>query len=117
MSPYFIIKTLMSALLIASISEVAKRNTFWGALIASLPFVSLLSLVWTYLETRDIQRVIDLSYGIFWLVIPSLAFFLCLPVLLKWGIRFWASILISSLLTMLLYFILGFLLRRLGVSL
>ena len=86
------IKIALSALLIVAISEIAKRYSLLAALIASLPVVSILALTWLYVETSDVARVSELSRQIFWLVIPSLAFFLLLPVFIKLGLGFWLSL-------------------------
>ena len=69
------------------VSELAKRSSFWGAALASLPLTSLLAFVWLYLDTGDIQKVSSLSQGIFWLVLPSLLLFVVLPLLLRSGGR------------------------------
>lgn len=85
---YFLIKTLITALIIAAISELARRYTLWAALLASLPLTSILAFIWVYWDTKDTSKVIELSYSVFWLVFPSLAFFLILPFLLKQGMTF-----------------------------
>lgn len=113
---HFIIKIFLSSLIIAGVSELAKRNTFIAALSASLPLTSLLALAWLYHDTHNIQKIIDLCYGIFWMVIPSLAFFLILPFLLKQGMRFPWALLLSSVLTTLLYYLFIFALRKGGVK-
>ncbi len=88
----YVIKIALSALLIVAISEIAKRYSLLAALIASLPVVSILALTWLYVETSDVARISELSRQIFWLVIPSLAFFLLLPVFIKLGLGFWLSL-------------------------
>jgi hypothetical protein len=85
---YFLIKTLITALIIAGISELSRRYTLWAALLASLPLTSILAFIWIYWDTKDTGKIIELSYSIFWLVFPSLAFFLILPFLLKHGLQF-----------------------------
>jgi hypothetical protein len=88
---YFLLKTLITALLVVGISELARRYTLWSALLASLPLTSILAFIWIYIEQKESQKIIELSYSIFWLVIPSLVFFLVLPLLLKHGVAFtWA---------------------------
>jgi hypothetical protein len=88
---YLLIKYLVSAALIVAISEAAERYPLLGALLASLPVVSLLAMVWLYIETRDAQAVAKLSSGVFWLVLPSLVLFALLPVLLRHGLALpWA---------------------------
>jgi hypothetical protein len=82
---YLLIKYLLSAALVVAISEAAKRYSLFGALLASLPVLSLLAMVWLYVETRDAQAVAKLSSGVFWLVLPSLLLFALLPVLIRHG--------------------------------
>lgn len=88
---YFLVKILITALIVASVSELARRYTVWSALLASLPLTSILAFIWVYWDTKDTGKIIDLSYSVFWLVFPSLAFFLILPFLLKQGVAFPAA--------------------------
>jgi hypothetical protein len=90
-----VIKVLLSALIIVAVSEISKRSSFLGGLLASLPLVSLLSFLWLYYETRDAAKIAALSWSIFWLVIPSLLLFVALPLLLKAGLRFPSALVIS----------------------
>ena len=113
---YLLAKTIITALIIVIVSEVAKRSTFIGALIISIPLTSLLAFIWLYFDTRDYQKVIDLSYGTILLTIPSFSFFLLLPILLKMKQNFVISIIISIIGTSILYFIFVFLLKKLGIS-
>ena len=70
-----------------------------GALFASIPIVSILGMIWLYIDTKDVSKISDLSIGIFWLVIPSLILFLILPLFLKQGMGFYPSIILSILIT------------------
>jgi hypothetical protein len=99
----FGLKVLLSALLIAAVSEVARRSSLVGALLASLPVTSILAFVWLYRETGDAAKVAALSTDIFWLVLPSLVLFLLLPVLLRQGWGFAWSLLASCAATALAY--------------
>lgn len=112
----YISKIIITTLMVILISEVARRSSFVGALIASLPVVSILSLVWLYKETQDIHQVVTLSINIFWLVIPSLAFFLVLPFLihLNWG--FYPSLFCASLVTITCYFLTILILDNLAIT-
>ncbi len=89
---YLALKFGLSAAIIVAVSEIAKRSSLFGGLVASLPLVSLLAFVWLYLDTRDTARVASLSTSIFWLVLPSLALFLLLPWALRSGFGFWPSL-------------------------
>jgi hypothetical protein len=99
----YALKIGLSALILVVIAEVAKRSTFWAAALASLPLISLLAFVWLYLDTGDVQKVATLASGIFWLVLPSLLLFVLLPILLRSGLGFWFSLVVSSAATALAY--------------
>jgi len=87
-----LIKFALTALLVVAISELGKRSSFAGALLASLPLTSLLALIWLYHDTGDAAQAADLARGIFWLVLPSLAFFLVFPAGVRAGWGFWTAI-------------------------
>lgn len=93
----FFIKTIISALIIATVSTLSKRLPLLGAIIVSLPVNSVLAMAWLYTDTKDIDKVIDLSYSIFWIIIPSVVFFLVLPMLLKRNYGFYPAMALSSL--------------------
>jgi hypothetical protein len=99
------------------ISEIAKRSTFIGAILASVPLVSVLAMIWLYIDTKDVTKISSLSTSVFWLVIPSLALFLALPLLLKQGLNFYLSISISVGLTVGCYWIMVSALNHFGVEL
>ncbi|HCZ06704.1 MAG: hypothetical protein PWP37_1604 [Thermotogota bacterium] len=104
----YLLKFLISAAVIVVVSEISKRNTLIGGLIASLPLTSMLAILWFYTDTRDTGNVASLSMSILWFVIPSLVFFITLSLLLKkTSIGFYPSFILSTLLTMLSYYIFG----------
>ena len=103
MTAQFLVKVLVSALLVAAVSEVARRSTLLGAVLASLPVTSLLAFIWLYRETGDAQKVAALSSDILWLVLPSLLLFALLPVLLRLGWNFWLALAASRAATALAY--------------
>ncbi len=112
-----LIKIIVSALIITGISEAAKRFSTLGAILASLPLTSILAIVWLYLDTKNIDKISQLSYSVFWIVIPSLAFFIALPLFLKSGMNFWLALIISCAITAVFYFIFIFVLKCLGIQL
>lgn len=83
-----VVKTFVSALVIALVAEIGKRSTALAAILAALPLSSVMVLTWLYLDTKDVEKVSELSTGIFWALIPSFLFLLSLPWLLRQGIRF-----------------------------
>jgi F0F1-type ATP synthase assembly protein I len=80
----FIVKTFVSAIIIAIISTVSKKYPGIGGLITSIPLTSLLAMIWLYQETQDAQKVISLSNSIFWMILPSLVFFIVLPIFIHY---------------------------------
>ena len=112
----YITKILISAIIIVAVTESSKFSNLWASLIASLPLVSIISIAWVYIESKEISRVSDLSYGILWVIIPSLVFFVLLPMFLKFGINFWVSLIGSCALTGLTYLVYLKILEKLGIS-
>lgn len=99
---YFLFKTFITALLIAGISEVSKRFTFVASLLTALPITSILIFIWIYVEQKDVQKISNVSLEVFYLVIPSLAFFILLPYLLK-RLPFFPAMGVNMVLTFFVY--------------
>ena len=114
---YYILKIVITALLIVIISEISKRSTLIGSILASIPLVSVLAMIWLYIDTKDLEKISTLSTSIFWLVIPSLSLFIALPVLLKKEINFYLSLGTSILITVLCYYLIIVILNRFGIKL
>jgi hypothetical protein len=114
---YFIVKCLLSGIIIAVVSEVARRSPSFGALIVSLPLVSLLGIIWLWRDTGDVGRIADHAESTFWYVLPSLPMFLVVPAMLRSGIGFWSSLTAGCVLTVLLYVATAWALARFGISL
>jgi len=112
---YYLIKIVGSALLIFLISEISKNNSFWGAILASLPFISIIAFIFLYEESKDLTQVSELSISIFWLVIPSLALFLVLAYCIKRGMTFYPSLGVAILVTIVLYFAMSAGLKKFGI--
>ena len=114
---YYTLKIIITTLLIVAISEISKRSTFVGAILASVPIVSVLAMIWLYVDTKDISKVSSLSTSVFWLVLPSLVLFVTLPLLLKQNIDFYISISISTFVTILSYWLMISVLNHFGIKL
>ena len=112
----YIVKTVVSAILIVVVAELAKRNSIWAATLASLPLISLLAFIWLYVETGDANRIASLAQGIFWLVLPSLVLFFLLPILLRAGWNFWPSLIASCIATAGAYAVMAWLLSKFGMK-
>lgn len=114
---YYLVKIAITTVLIVAISEIAKRSSFVGAILASIPLVSVLAMVWLYIDTKDVAKVSALSSSVFWLVLPSLALFVAFPLLLKQGINFYLSLGISIGIALGCYFLTVSALNHYGVKL
>ncbi|MCO4781351.1 MAG: DUF3147 family protein [Candidatus Cloacimonetes bacterium] len=115
---FIAVKFIVTSLLIVGISEISKRSLLMGGLTASLPLVSLLSLIWLYMENKDIEQASQFSYSVFFMVIPSLPMFLVFPWLLKkTNGSFYSSLAIASLLTIVLYHLMLYILPKFGIQL
>lgn len=113
---YYVLKILLTAGLVVAVSEVSKRSTLWGGIFASLPLVSFLGMIWLYIDTGSTEKVSELSKSVFWLVLPSLSFFLMLPFLLKKGMGFGTSFGLSTAIMIGLYLIMIVCLKKLGIQ-
>ena len=100
---YFVIKAALSGLIVAAVSEIARRSPGWGGLLASLPLTSLLAMVWLWRDTHNGERVAELAGSAFWFILPSLPMFLVLPWLLRSGLGFWLGMAIAVAGTLALY--------------
>jgi hypothetical protein len=114
---YYNFKITLTVALIVLISEVAKRSSLVGAILASIPIVSVLAMAWLYIETRDVEKISALSTSIFWLVIPSLSLFISLPILLRMNVNFYLSLTISVGITIFCYWLMVLILNRYEIML
>ena len=113
----FALKAILSGLLIAAISEIARRSPGVAALVASLPLVSIIAMIWLWRDTRDAARIAAHAEATFWYVLPSLPMFLVVPWLIRSGMGFWPSLGLGCGLTILLYFLLLWLAPRFNLPL
>jgi len=113
---YYAAKLFLSAAIIVAVSEVAKVNVTLGALIKSLPLVSILAMIWLYVDTQDSARISQLSISTFWLVLPTLPMFLVFPALIRHGFGFYTSLAISIAVMALCYAATVPVLARFGIQ-
>jgi hypothetical protein len=114
---YLLIKAALSGVIVAVVSEVAKRYPGFGALIASLPLVSLLGMIWLWRDKPDVANMASHVEATFWFVLPSLPMFLVIPWMLRHGIAFWPTVLAGCALTILLYLTMIWIGPRIGLRL
>lgn len=114
---YLAVKAALSGVIIAIVSEVAKRFPGFGALIASLPLVSLLGMIWLWRDKPDVENMAAHVHATFWFVLPSLPMFLLVPLLLRRGLGFYPALLSGCALTICLYFLMTTIGPRFGLKL
>lgn len=114
---FFIIKAVVSGILIAIISEVARRYPSFGGLIASLPLVSIIAIIWLWNDTGGDRSVVaGHARATLWFVVPSLPFFLVLPAMLERHVNFWLALVIASCITVILYLFAIWFAGRMGID-
>ncbi len=114
---YLAIKAALSGIIIAIVSEVARRSPGFGGLIVSLPLISLLTFIWLWRDTGDAERIAELSRSAFWFFLPSMPMFLVLPALLRAGLGFWLALILACALTIALYGAMTLVAPRFGLRL
>lgn len=114
---FLITKYAVTALIIVVVSEVAKRSDRVGALIASLPLVTVLTMIWLYVEKQGTTKIADHAYYTFWYVLPTMPMFLLIPWMLRRGISFWPSLLAGIALTIVCFALAAYVLKRWDISL
>ena len=113
----FVTRALLSGLLVAAIAIIAKKSPAAGALVASLPLISILGMLWLWRDTHDTALMANHVEATFWYVLPSLPMFLVIPALLRSGVGFAVSLLAGCALTVVLYLAMIAIAARFGVRL
>jgi hypothetical protein len=114
---YLITKALLSGIVIAVVSELAKKNNLVASVVHSLPLMSLLAFIWLYTETKDAALIGRHAWGTFWFVLPTLPMFLLMPWFITRLGGFWPALITAILLTTGLYWLTMRLLDAAGVKL
>lgn len=113
---WLITKYLLTAGVVVAVSEIAKRSDRLGALIAALPLVTLLALIWLYLENQPQEKIANHAWYTFWYVVPTLPMFLIFPWLLP-RFEFWPTLLACLAITAVCFGVMVLLTRRFGIEL
>ena len=113
---WIITKFLLTAAVVVLVSEVAKRSDKLGGFLAALPLITVLTLIWLYVERQPMEKIANHAWYTFWYVLPTLPMFLVFPRLLS-RLGFWPTLLGCALLTVVLFGLLALLLRRFGIEL
>ncbi|HQS99881.1 MAG: hypothetical protein B7Y26_03475 [Hydrogenophilales bacterium 16-64-46] len=109
-------KTLLTAIVVVLVSELAKRSDRLGGLVAALPMITVFTLIWLQVEGQSQAKIANHAWYTFWYVLPTLPMFLAFPWLLP-RIGFWPGLLAGALLTLVCFGLLALVLRRFGIQL
>ena len=115
MTAAFLIRALLSGMIVAAIAFIAKRSPALGGLVASIPLVSTLGMIWLWRDTKDSELVADYVGSAFWYFLPSMPMFLLIPALLRNGVNFWIALGAGCVLTVLLYLVTISIAARFGI--
>jgi hypothetical protein len=113
---WIITKYLITAGLVVFISEIAKRSDKLGGFIAALPLITLLTLIWLYIEKQSDEKIANHAYYTFWYVIPTLPMFLLFPYLLP-KLGFWLTMGASVVVTIICFGLFALFMKGIGVEL
>jgi len=113
---WIVTKYLITAAVVVLISEAAKLNDKLGGLIAALPLVTVLTLIWLYVENQSQAKIANHAWYTFWYVVPTLPMFLVFPALLP-RIGFWLTLLSCVVITMVSFFVFALVVRKFGIDL
>ena len=111
----FAIRAILSGIIIALIAFVGRKAPAMGALIASLPLISILGMIWLWRDTGDRKLLANHAEATFYFVLPSLPMFLIIPWMLRNGYSFWLSLSGGVVITVILYFVTAVLAACIGV--
>ena len=113
---WLITKYFITAAVVVLVSELAKRSDKLGGLVAALPLVTVLTLIWLYVEKQPEQKIANHAWYPFWYVVPTLPMFLAFPVLLP-RLGFWPTLLASVVISVVCFGLFALFVRRFGVEL
>jgi F0F1-type ATP synthase assembly protein I len=116
MTKFIIIKYIITAAVVVLVSEFAKTSDKLGGLVAALPLVTVLTLIWLFVENQPTSKIANHAYYTFWYVIPTLPMFLLFPYLLpKWG--FWPTLVGCVAFTLAVFYVYAMTLKNFGINL
>ena len=113
---YLISKYLITAGMVVLISELAKKSDRIGALVASLPLVTILTLIWLFVEGQSDTKISNHAYYTFWYVIPTLPMFILFPYFMS-RFGFAMTLVISILLTIVVFVLFAAIVKHFGINL
>ena len=113
---WIISKYALTAAVVVLVSEIAKRSDKLGGLVAALPMITILTLIWLYVEHQSPEKIANHAWYTFWYVLPTLPMFLAFPALLP-RLGFWFTLLACVGITLLCFGVFALVVRQFGIQL
>ena len=113
---WIVFKLLMTSGMVVLISEVAKKSDRLGGLIAALPLVTVMTLIWLYIEKQPESKIANHAWYTFWYVVPTLPMFLAFPFLHD-RIGFWWALSSSAAIALACFVIFALVVKQFGIDL
>ena len=113
---WILTKYLLTAAVVVLVSEAAKRSDKLGGLVAALPLVTVLALIWLYVENQPAEKIANHAWYTFWYVIPTLPMFLLFPYFLP-KIGFWPTLIACIVFTLVVFYVYAIVLKQFNINL
>lgn len=110
------LKGIIAGVLVVAATEASRRSTAAAAILVSLPLTSIIALAVLWVDTGDERQVMDLSWAILWIVLPSVVLFVALPLLMRAGVHFWMALPIACAIMAVAYWLYAQVLERVGLG-
>ena len=110
-------KLILTAFVILFVTKIQLFSDRLSALLIALPLTSLLAMIWMHAEKQDAKSIANHAENTFWFVLPTLPMFLVLPWMLRTGWGFGIALVANCVLTVMLFFGLGAILKPFGIRL
>jgi hypothetical protein len=85
-------KIILTAIIIVGVAQLSQKDTLLAAVLASIPLVSVLAMMWMNQDGASNEDIVNFSKDIVWLVIPSLLLFIVMPELIERGWNFYPAL-------------------------
>ena len=106
----------LTALIIFAVVQVSERSTLLAAVLASIPIVSVLAMMWMNHEGQSAEEISGFAKDIVWLLIPSLLMFIVMPLLIERGWEFYPALGAGIATTILGYFLMIQIMEKYGLA-
>ena len=111
-----VLKGTIAGILVAAALAAQERSTALAAVTLSLPLTSIIALTALWMDTGSRREVMDLSWAILLVFVPSVVLFITLPLLMRAGVHFWLALPLACAIMAAAYWGYAKVLARLGLG-